>query len=488
MLKGKRESVFSGNHMDNVPKETHVASVMTSKPLYTVAKVRDEKGDRLLLHPIRRQNRLMARDKNPHRDQENSFDKIEIPCRFKFCTNPLCKFWHLPVCLNYKSEKGCAHGDKCHFRHVEAEGKPNKKKSKKSGAKGSVASLRESFQLGCEVNLQILNRENLSILRESGKLGSKHTVKVSKSTWHLIKIRERKGPSRSIIQKCAPHERGRRAAKFEERSHEETLHKERCARKAAWDLAKHVYKLKNSHKTMFYVPGEVKAMPPPTTSRRPEEREFVVDSGASMHMMSKKEISSEEMGTVERSRNPTVVLTANGEVHTHEEAHVFVHDLNQFVTVQLLEETPAVLSLGELCKDQRGQWSRATIDQRREKHYLQSGLDESWWSDSMECYCFLRNVQDFLAAGKTPYERRFGEPFRGSIVPFGAMVECHPTSRKDQARIHQFGKKVLPGIFLGHELIVWGFWNGDIWKADLEDLENWMHQMFILKESTQRKY
>ena len=30
---------------------------------------------------------------------------------------------------------------------------------------------------------------------------------------------------------------------------------------------------------------------------------------------------------------------------------MFVHDLNQFVTVQLVEETPAVLSLGKLCKD-----------------------------------------------------------------------------------------------------------------------------------------
>ena len=42
-----------------------------------------------------------------------------------------------------------------------------------------------------------------------------------------------------------------------------------------------VRKLKNSDKTMFYVPGEVKTMPAPT-SKRPEEREFVVDSGASM--------------------------------------------------------------------------------------------------------------------------------------------------------------------------------------------------------------
>ena len=44
--------------MDNVPKETHLVSVMTHKRLETVAKVRDEKDDRLLLHPTRRQNRL----------------------------------------------------------------------------------------------------------------------------------------------------------------------------------------------------------------------------------------------------------------------------------------------------------------------------------------------------------------------------------------------------------------------------------------------
>ena len=27
---------------------------------------------------------------------------------------------------------------------------------------------------------------------------------------------------------------------------------------------------------------------------------------------------------------------------------------------------------------------------------LQSGLDEKWWADSMGCYCYLRNVQDFF--------------------------------------------------------------------------------------------
>ena len=42
---------------------------------------------------------------------------------------------------------------------------------------------------------------------------------------------------------------------------------------------------------------------------------------------------------------------------------------------------------------------------------LQSGLNESWWADSMECYAYLRNVTDLFFDGKTPYERRFGQPF-----------------------------------------------------------------------------
>ena len=42
---------------------------------------------------------------------------------------------------------------------------------------------------------------------------------------------------------------------------------------------------------------------------------------------------------------------------------------------------------------------------------LQSGLDENWSADSMECYTYLRNIQDLLSDGKNPYQRRFGEPF-----------------------------------------------------------------------------
>ena len=57
---------------------------------------------------------------------------------------------------------------------------------------------------------------------------------------------------------------------------------------------------------------------------------------------------------------------------------------------------------------------------------LQSGLDENWWADSMECYCHLRNIQDLLSDGKTPHERRFGEPFEGPMIPFGSMIWVSP--------------------------------------------------------------
>ena len=50
-------------------------------------------------------------------------------------------------------------------------------------------------------------------------------------------------------------------------------------------------------------------------------------------------------------RCPTTVITANGEVQTHEEATVYVRELDMFLTVKILEDTSAVLSLGKHCED-----------------------------------------------------------------------------------------------------------------------------------------
>ena len=59
----------------------------------------------------------------------------------------------------------------------------------------------------------------------------------------------------------------------------------------------------------------------------------------------------------------------------------------------------------------------------------------------MECYTYLRNVTDLLSDGKTPYERRFGQPIKGPIIPFGSLVECYPITARDQSQIHQLERK-----------------------------------------------
>ena len=108
-------------------------------------------------------------------------------------------------------------------------------------------------------------------------------------------------------------------------------------------------KSKEEERATFYSPSENGSLP--ASILKPEEREFVVDSGASMHMISTKELSDAEMDTLTKSCSPTIVITANGEVQTHGEAIVYVKELEIFLTMKVLENTPAVLSLGKLCDE-----------------------------------------------------------------------------------------------------------------------------------------
>ena len=81
------------------------------------------------------------------------------------------------------------------------------------------------------------------------------------------------------------------------------------------------------------------------TSKSPEEREIRCRFKSINAHDEQKRLKLIRIGYFAKIHDPTVVLTANGEVHTNEEAQVYVHDLNLFVTVQVLEETLAVLSL-----------------------------------------------------------------------------------------------------------------------------------------------
>ena len=110
-------------------------------------------------------------------------------------------------------------------------------------------------------------------------------VKFTKAFARHTKIRDQ-NPSLGYICPGEPHQRSPNAPKFEDRSLEETEWQEQGAREAAWKLAKNVFKLKEHQRATFFSSPENRCLPASTL--KPEEREFVVDSGASMHMSSKK--------------------------------------------------------------------------------------------------------------------------------------------------------------------------------------------------------
>ena len=77
------------------------------------------------------------------------------------------------------------------------------------------------------------------------------------------------------------------------------------------------------------------------------------------------------MDTLTTSRSPATVIAANGEVQTHEEATVYVKELDILLTMKVLEDTPAVLSLGNLC-DEHG-YSYEWISGQK-THLIKNGM------------------------------------------------------------------------------------------------------------------
>ena len=127
-----------------------------------------------------------------------------------------------------------------------------------------------------------------------------------------------------------------------------------------------------------------------------------------MHMISKKDLNSAELETLTTSRSPTTVITANGEVQTHEEATVYVKELDIFLTMKVLEDTPAVLSLGKLCDDHGHSYEwihgqKTTSHKKRFSDTVQHGELRSdrgsWFINEFFLKLAYFNTHDTLKAG-----------------------------------------------------------------------------------------
>ena len=169
--------------------------------------------------------------------------------------------------------------------------------------------------------------ENIGIERISGtqrEILRRHlaqNLKFGKEKSHL----EETSQSVSLIKRnpCAP--------RFEDRSQEETSRQESRARKAAWDLAKNIFKLKTKRQDYLLFSCGSKGARIYLNITRGEN---VCCWFRSFHAYSEqKRFDSSRNGHVKT----VTVVTANGEVQTTKKTQVYVHDQGLFVTVQVLE-------------------------------------------------------------------------------------------------------------------------------------------------------
>ena len=117
------------------------------------------------------------------------------------------------------------------------------KRSKRNGDKSAVALMEPP--------------KSSSILRKSSNIRKPiRCVRFTEAVVRHANIRDQ-NPSLGMICPGDPHQRNANAPKFEDRSQEETEWQERCAREAAWRLAKSILKLKEKKSSILLTFGKL---------------------------------------------------------------------------------------------------------------------------------------------------------------------------------------------------------------------------------------
>ena len=227
--------------------------------------------------------RKALRTRSP-RGKSPSGRNFRWPCKDYLkgtCINSFCEKWHPPECLFYKTKIGCRFGEKCSYAHRQVDEQPSKR-SKKNDDKSAVAILKKGDwhergpvtnqghdrpeQLGKKGDNKLERRssqrrssnarqlscvfqdmeppKSSSFLRKSSDI--RKPIRCVQFTKAVLRHANNRDQNPSLGMTCPgdPHQRNPSAPKFEDRSQEETEWQERCAREAAWRLAKNILKMK----------------------------------------------------------------------------------------------------------------------------------------------------------------------------------------------------------------------------------------------------
>ena len=130
----------------------------------------------------------------------------------------------LPCVLITSLNQDANIGDKCQFRHDEAHGQPSKTSKKRS-----VALLEDSYTICLCVSR--FSSEKIHSTEKGeywDQIAPSSFPRARSTTSKFGKVRVHR---EELSQKCETHERNPCAFGFEERTQDETLHQERCARR-----------------------------------------------------------------------------------------------------------------------------------------------------------------------------------------------------------------------------------------------------------------
>ena len=205
----------------------------------------------------------------------------------------LCDFWHPSVHLDHKSESGCKYGDKCKFLNTEAGEQPSKKLKERWRKRNGGFVERDSSIWLCLMKAFRERRccgkiENWDQITQSSSPNLDASRKISGKEWSIA--RNHSKVRISGAKSMGSQSRGKNLKT----------------------------KSQNRSGTPAETPGNWQRMFTRklgqcrhTSSTKPDGRHFVIDSGASVYMLSKKDLSSAELETLKRSRSSITVVTAN---------------------------------------------------------------------------------------------------------------------------------------------------------------------------------
>ena len=265
-----------------------------------------------------------------------------------------CDNYHVPICKFYPHS--CRRGEACQYAHHDQASStptPAKQKGALAITDGSLAGLAmtlpsdEIHPMACMAG----GDPCANTPKAKGDLRTKAHFS------RRAKAKAKTHRHRNTLQPC-----GRtRPSSPSTRSEEEiklTLSRERVARRRAWHLAKGINKsmgkFDDTDVSFFKIPDPEKNSnaEPLLTAAYAARRSFVIDSGASHHLIGFNKLTPKEKGSIRSIAEPQRLQSANGIVTVDKEVHIFVPALNMSVWAQLIDDCPAILSLGVLCSKQ----------------------------------------------------------------------------------------------------------------------------------------